>query len=232
MSNTPSPSRGIAALPVLAIVLVLALVVVGTVYFATRDQGNTNTVLTANTANTNGANVNTTPANANVNGMANANAAADVNGVTSQEFVDSTSGLRLTYPTYLAARPGYPYDLDTTSEDTVIQTLSMQSILDDAEHAAAGFAGFLDSVSLELLNLSVTASTHAQTYNGLPAYDKSYTATATTRISGTTYTASIRDVVIKSPSSSAFLFVRAYGRHSPDFDAALQGILSSVTATK
>lgn len=55
------------ALPKLVIVLLVAIVVVGAAYFATRDQGNTNTVAPTNTANTNGANANAAPANANVN---------------------------------------------------------------------------------------------------------------------------------------------------------------------
>lgn len=107
MSDPRVSPRGIAALPILAAVLVVALAVVGVVYFANRDQGNTNTVVTTNTVNTNGANANTAPANANVTTVVNINAAtnADVSNTNqSNRLVDWLSyrnealGFSLLYP--------------------------------------------------------------------------------------------------------------------------------------
>lgn len=71
--------RGIAALPILTIVLVLAIVVVGAVYFATRDQDNTNTVVTTNTTNSIGLNLNTVLENRNTSPVTNLNAATNTN---------------------------------------------------------------------------------------------------------------------------------------------------------
>ena len=60
MSKTPSP-RGITALPTLAIVLLVAIVIAGAAYLATRDQGNTNAVVTNSPANANAGNSGTDP---------------------------------------------------------------------------------------------------------------------------------------------------------------------------
>lgn len=79
MRNSKHPS-GFAALPILAIVLVLAIVVIGVLYFANRDNGNTNTSVTTNAANTNNrANANVASANANRNTAANVNVGTNTN---------------------------------------------------------------------------------------------------------------------------------------------------------
>lgn len=113
MSKTSSP-RGIAALPTLGIVLLVAILIAGAVYLATRDQGNTNTVVTTNTTNTTGSNLNTvlenrnTPPVSNLNALTNTNSSPNANAASNantntlpagwQEYVDSTYGFSLAFP--------------------------------------------------------------------------------------------------------------------------------------
>ncbi len=77
MSKTSSP-RGIAVLPILAVVLVLALLVVGGVYFGSRNQSDTNTPL----------------------------ANAPTNTAAWQTYTDPDSRFSMRYPTPWTPRPG------------------------------------------------------------------------------------------------------------------------------
>lgn len=221
MPNSSRNRRGIAALPVLAVVFVLGLLVVGLIYFVERSPSNTNTGTIANRA------TNTTSQPTNTDSSVNATPSLNTNPEAYDFFIDTGSRLVFRYPEYLTPRPRYPYDLDTIFEESDIQTVSVESVR--ADDAAAGFEGFIDSVSLELLDLTVATPLHSTAYNNLPAFEKVYTASATTRISGRRYEAKVHDLAIKAPSESTFLFIRVYGRRTPAFDEAVRDIFSSVT---
>ncbi len=160
MPKHPSP-RGIASLPVLAIVLVLAVIVAGAVYFPNRDRRNTSIVVTTNTSNLNNTHsvantLNTTPGDQNLNTLSNTDTISNVN--TPSSLITYTSdpwGYAFRYYDTLHVTDNTTinsaaYDGHLLSDITVPyeggSTYVTVDIVDDAQPAVTAYLSTLDGV--------------------------------------------------------------------------------------
>lgn len=142
-------------------------------------------------------------------------------------FFDPTASIGFRLPSGLEPREDYPEILDTTDVATAIQKITLGVFPDG--YGGVEVSQYLDAVSLELLDLDVISPlAQLSTMGQFDVFQKVYTASAPSKLSGEQYAATIYDTVLKNHAVSYFVFARIYGRTGSDADRAVEDLLSSV----